>query len=278
MTRRLSQIGVWSAGLALIAQACWANHSTFPEATIQTALNSGFPVEVRIRAIQNFYVILRSDNQVTVLTALAKLARDPEYPVRAEAVSTLGALLLDRKSRLAVVIDALTTTLDRHKESYSGMRDVAAWALGQNRDDHPQVLHALNRALLGDPDHMVRVEAAQSLARIKSSDAAVVTALVQALNPKLEKAGEVRSAAAHALGNVGKPYPDVLAALAKALHEDPYGGVRRSAAWALKNLRDPQGSYLLENALGKEKNQEIKSTLERAFRELENYLQTDRAK
>jgi beta-lactamase regulating signal transducer with metallopeptidase domain/HEAT repeat protein len=149
---------------------------------------------------------------------------------------------------------ALATALRRDADS--DVREMAAWALarGENRKD---VLDALSEALRRDADAEVKEMAAWALGNVGGEEA--VPALTAALS---DGSTAIRKVAIWALGNTEpeKAPRAVIDALG-----DADKGVRYVAAWAIYQIADPAAVPLLEAALNKETEKDMRFAYIRAL-------------
>lgn len=101
---------------------------------------------------------------------------------------------------------------DNAKDKDPGVRTAAMRAIANHGSEEqvPTLLKAL-----GDPDKLVRIEAARGLQRIHSNSA--VDPLIKSLNPTAEPVPEVRAEAADALGQYREPR--VVEALIRVLED-----------------------------------------------------------
>jgi HEAT repeat protein len=117
---------------------------------------------------------------------------------------------------------------DAAADADAGVRQVGVRALGIHGEptDVPLVIERL-----GDPEWLVRMEAARALQRLHNEDA--IVPLMQATTVENEIQAQVRAEAAHALGQYREPR--VLQALIRALN-DPSLAVNHNALAALEVL------------------------------------------
>lgn len=104
----------------------------------------------------------------------------------------------------------------------------------QERGEQDARAVAALAAALRDPVVEVRSTAAHTLGEI--GDSAAVAALSEAL--RADAIAEVRRMAAWALGEIGEPAAAAVAALSQAVRADEDAEVRRMAAWALGEIED----------------------------------------
>ena len=149
-------------------------------------------------------------------------------PLRA-ALSARGEESAPERARPAVLV---SLTADASPE----VRREAAWALGRQRANGPEVTAALVRAL-DDAEPRVRAQAARAFALLATAGAPATAAADAAADARLiarldDPHAEVRWAAADALDGRGVHAPSDVPWLVRALrHPDVY--VRAFAAWTL---------------------------------------------
>jgi HEAT repeat protein len=156
--------------------------------------------------------------------ALLPLLKDDSAPVRASAVTVLGAVGAERKEALSALISAA-------KDGDAGVRWKVAWGL-RTAKPTPEVVAVLIR-FLQDPDARVSQEAAQNLEAAGAAAKEAAPALVALLKHDNKS---LRGQAVTALAAVGAESKDTAAALIQAA-KDADAGVRRAVARALRTTK-----------------------------------------
>ena len=118
---------------------------------------------------------------------------------------------------------------DAARDEDAGVRWAGVRALGLHGS--PEHVPLVIERLIDEPDRLVRAEAARTLQRIHNPIA--TEPLLRAMDQELEPEPEVRSAAAHALGQYAQP--KVVQALIASLN-DPSLAVNHSTILALRTL------------------------------------------
>jgi HEAT repeat protein len=188
---------------------------------------------------------------------LLRVLRDPDEDIRADAISSLGAL---GRAAGPEVIDALVHVL-RDPAEQDDVRGTAIWALcalsqAGSRGTIAVLLKAFNPDILGNPSAYLNLQfgihqaqsdvllyggvsaALEELGRAASPD--VIDALLQILRDPDEDE-HVRAGAAKTLGAVGQACgTNVIDALRRAKHNDSSASVRMDAGVALMRIEDPE--------------------------------------
>jgi len=233
------------------------------------ALTNAFGRETNAGVAETLVAALQQieDPAVAPLLLSALQRKDGNPSVRAAVARALGGL------KPPEGLAALLTLFD--KESSAAVRSGIVEGLGAW--DDPRAGALLLKAVREDADQAVRRAAADSLGGLRLPDTAgvlasvlqnepdenVASSLVRALDqiggPVAQAAlldavaagsDSVRQAAAEALGRFEGT--NVLAALAKALADDPQSSVREAAARSLGQMHDPFASPALVDALRKD--------------------------
>ncbi len=161
---------------------------------------------------------------------------------------------LSRYSERSDVSDALAVALRR--DSNASVREMSAWALAQAAE-RSDAIDALAEAVRRDADTEVKETAAWALGNLDAEKAAA--ALGDAISSQSK---QLRMLAIWALGNsTPKSAPR---ALTNAL-SDPEKGVRMIAAWALFRIEDPESVPVLEQALNREEDRQLRMGYIRAL-------------
>ena len=184
---------------------------------------------------------------------LTRLVGNPDAKVVSRAVTALGAIpciqstvvlhrILDEQRDPETLRVALVAspTVEVGKQLLvppivkalhhpdSGIREMAAWALGRMGNAGTFVVPSLVKSL-NDPDPAVRGHAAVALATFRASDRLSVMPLAQCVG---DKDAGVRRDCAAALGSFGKKARLAIPMLKKAA-EDSESSVRSAASYAL---------------------------------------------
>ncbi|MEM4390105.1 MAG: HEAT repeat domain-containing protein [Candidatus Micrarchaeia archaeon] len=169
--------------------------------------------------------------------ALIECLNDGNREVRGNATEALG-YIRDRRSVPALI--------EKLSDENARVRFSAALSLGRIGD--ARALPALRKALLEDPDVMVRTYAAASIGVIGdlTKDTSGAPALIKALR---DKEIEVVRTAASSLGRL-KDEGAVVPLIALLSHENKF--VRSDAAWALGLIGDPSALPALRARLNDE--------------------------
>lgn len=188
------------------------------------------------------------DSTRSVATLTPLLANDPSPQVRRTVAWAIGNI----DAREGAV--ALTRAL---RDRDASVREMAAWALGQQRRLTDDAGEALMNMVSRDDDADVRESAAWTLGNTRHRAAMNVLATAAAD----DRVADVREIAAWAAGSVGETQAP--AALVRALR-DREAKVRRATAWALKELHDPKTLDAVVDALEREDVDRVREALVRA--------------
>jgi HEAT repeat protein len=155
-------------------------------------------------------------------------------------------------------VDALVDAL--RKDSDAGVREMAAWALGDG-DGNSAAVAALSAAVRNESNENVRATAVWALGSI-GEEGDGYEALVGALGDRSKR---IRIRAAWALGNVEpREAPRALVAMLR----DPDPEVRHVTAWALYQIEDPSTASALNAALKTETSKDLQLSYIRALASL----------
>ncbi len=176
------------------------------------------------------------------VTEIAPLLQDEDDTNRLFAVLALEGLGPEAVEALPALISAL-------EDSDRTVRQWAASAIGSIGHPSDEALAALTRTLTTDEERVVRANCARALGSLR--DPRAIEALIQALD---DDADLVRRSAASAIGYIGYPLDEAIAALVKTLTTDEERDVRASCADALGNLGDPRALEALIQALDDDEN------------------------
>lgn len=195
------------------------------------------------------------DSTRSVATLAPLLANDPSPQVRRTVAWAIGNI--DPREGSA----ALTRGL---RDRDASVREMAAWALGQQRRLTDEAGDALIAMVTRDEDPDARESAAWTLGNTNHRSAANALATAAAE----DRSADVREIAAWAVGSIGNGNGSTApSALLRAL-KDKEPKVRRATAWALKELHDPATLNAVVDALEKEDVDRVRQALVRAAADL----------
>ncbi len=203
---------------------------------------------VRLAAVTSLGQI---DSTRSVAALAPLLANDPSPQVRRTAAWAIGNI--DPREGSAALARAL-------RDRDASVREMSAWALGQQRRLTDEAGEALMTMVSRDDDVDARESAAWTLGNTNHRAATNVLATAAAE----DRSADVREIAAWAVGSIGNGNGGTApAALLRAL-KDKEPKVRRATAWALKELRDPATLDAVVDALEREDVDRVRQALIRA--------------
>jgi HEAT repeat protein len=187
-----------------------------------------------------------------------------ERKVRGLAAIFLCRIDPDRARGDRATVPALIAA---QEEADAGMRRVALQYLTALKPADDAVAAELAKALKGDPDPMVRLQAATGLAQMEPSAARVaISALIERLGEG-EGDASVRQMSAVALARLGAEAKDAVGPLAERLDKDPADVVKQQATIALGMIGSSAklAVGILKRALGGQSSPELRQRVAEAL-------------